>query len=152
MSIEGNISAHPAIRMRHRLLGRRTAIIAWIILLVAVLHPPHETGISLCWMNATTGVPCPGCGMTRSVSAIARGDFMKSVEYHAFGPLLLAISTLAAAATLFPRLKRRTIDRCAERYSHSLNVLFWVGIAAFVSYGVIRAVPHFLRLIAPTVP
>jgi hypothetical protein len=31
-----------------------------------------------CLFKAATGVPCPGCGITRSVVAILRGDFARA--------------------------------------------------------------------------
>lgn len=36
-----------------------------------------------------TGIPCPTCGMTRSLMAAMRGDWIASFDYHVFGPFLL---------------------------------------------------------------
>lgn len=36
-----------------------------------------------------TGIPCPTCGMTRSLMAAMRGDWITSFNYHVFGPFLL---------------------------------------------------------------
>jgi Na+-translocating ferredoxin:NAD+ oxidoreductase RnfA subunit len=45
------------------------------MLLLALLRPfvPIETGV-LCPLRAVTGVPCPFCGMTTSVTAAAHLD------------------------------------------------------------------------------
>jgi hypothetical protein len=47
-----------------------------LMLLLAFLRPliPFETGI-LCPLRAVTGVPCPLCGMTTSVTATTQLDF-----------------------------------------------------------------------------
>lgn len=41
-----------------------------------------------CLFLAFTGIPCPGCGMTRSFSAIAQNQFPEALHHHLFGPLL----------------------------------------------------------------
>ncbi|WP_338429997.1 DUF2752 domain-containing protein [Synechococcus elongatus] len=48
-----------------------------------------------CPLLALTGLPCPTCGMTRSLAATGRGDWATAVQFHAFGPPLL-IASLAA--------------------------------------------------------
>jgi hypothetical protein len=51
---------------------------------------------SLCtWRNAT-GLPCPGCGLSRSWVEAARGDLAASFEQHRLG-LALMLYVLAQA-------------------------------------------------------
>lgn len=57
---------------------------------------------SLCPVHALTGHDCPGCGMTRALMALARGDVAASVRQHPFGaPVLL----WAVAAALLPPMR-----------------------------------------------
>ncbi|MBE9223477.1 DUF2752 domain-containing protein [Cyanobacterium stanieri LEGE 03274] len=44
-----------------------------------------------CIILAFTGIPCPGCGLTRSFLAMAGGNIWESFYYHLFGPLLFII-------------------------------------------------------------
>lgn len=39
---------------------------------------------SLCPSVIVTGFPCPGCGMTRAMFSILRGDFMNAWNFHPF--------------------------------------------------------------------
>ncbi len=41
-----------------------------------------------CPFRTLTGIPCPGCGMTRSFLALAQGDLSGSLSYHILGPSL----------------------------------------------------------------
>jgi hypothetical protein len=53
-------------------------------------------GPSLCPFKVITGLPCPGCGLTRSVVALLHGELMTSVYFHPLGtPLVLFLVVLA---------------------------------------------------------
>ena len=43
----------------------------------------------VCHFKAVTGIPCPGCGLTRSWVAAVRGDVADSVLHHPLGWLVL---------------------------------------------------------------
>jgi len=42
---------------------------------------------TLCVFNYFTGLPCPGCGLTRAHLAFLRGDILKAFAYHPLFPL-----------------------------------------------------------------
>lgn len=44
----------------------------------------------VCPLRTLTGIPCPGCGLTRSFLAIAQGNFGEAVSYNILGPILFA--------------------------------------------------------------
>ncbi|NJL01839.1 MAG: DUF2752 domain-containing protein [Spirulinaceae cyanobacterium SM2_1_0] len=54
-----------------------------------------------CPFRALTGIPCPGCGMTRSFLAMSHGDFVGAASYHALGPVLfVGLAGFAVHASL----------------------------------------------------
>jgi len=42
---------------------------------------------TLCIFNNFTGLPCPGCGLTRAYLSFLRGDILKAFAYHPLFPL-----------------------------------------------------------------
>jgi hypothetical protein len=67
------------------------------MVLAALLLVPSGDAVSLgrftvpnvCTLRQLTGVPCPGCGLTRSVVSAAHGDWRASYGYHRLGPFIL---------------------------------------------------------------
>jgi hypothetical protein len=51
-----------------------------------------EAGHGLCLVKYLFGVECPGCGMTRALSALAHGDIVSAIHFNSMvvliGPLL----------------------------------------------------------------
>ena len=43
-----------------------------------------------CLVLLLTGVPCPGCGMTRATACLVNGDFESMLRFHPLAPLLMA--------------------------------------------------------------
>ena len=61
----------------------------WYLWMTAYVIPEEIKG---CMMLRVTGIYCPGCGGTRAVMALLRGDIWGSVTYHPavlYGVLLL---------------------------------------------------------------
>jgi hypothetical protein len=125
---------------RRRFFGRRNAILAALILCVAFAHPPHGLGMTVCLSAASTGIACPGCGPTRSLSCAARGMLAESWRYHPFGAPVLAMLALIAAQGAMPeRVRRRWTARVLRRHRLA-GALYAAFVAAFVAHGIARAV------------
>jgi hypothetical protein len=117
-------------------------LVAWIVLTIALIHPPHGLGIPICWMHSTLGVPCPGCGLTRSVSCAVRGMFETSWAYHPFGiPVLLLFASLGIVG-LLPENARARIARGVDRRPRLALTVYVIFVIAFVTYGAVRALLH----------
>jgi len=78
--------------------GLRPATVVPVLLLIGACIPLTwlTAGPSLCPFKLLTGLPCPGCGMTRSAVALLHGDVMTSAYFHPLGvPMVLALVALA---------------------------------------------------------
>lgn len=61
----------------------------------------------VCPLRHFTGIPCPGCGMTRSFMAIADGDLGHAIAEHLFGPLLFFGFAIAVTHSAWELLQNR---------------------------------------------
>lgn len=69
---------------------RSLYIVGWVFLIIAVAayllirfaHIPLGSLLLPCLVHELTGFYCPGCGGSRAVSLLLKGDFLKSLYYH----------------------------------------------------------------------
>lgn len=55
-----------------------------------------------CAFFRLTGVPCPGCGLTRACMLLAKGDVQASLKFHAFAPIFIVLITILIIGTSLP--------------------------------------------------
>mgnify|MGYP002778380261 CR=1 FL=1 len=84
---------------------------AGAVLLLSLLLPSPQNGQilgvgSICTFKNVFGIPCPGCGLTRSFVAIARGQWAESFAWHPLGPLLWLGVAIYFVASLYFALFR----------------------------------------------
>lgn len=65
---------------------RRTRIL--MVLLLWLIAASLMTD-SICVYKATSGLPCPGCGMTRALTALIHGDYGLAFYMHPLWPLVI---------------------------------------------------------------
>jgi hypothetical protein len=56
-----------------------------------------------CPFFAVTGIPCPGCGLTRACMLLLRGQVQESFRFHAFAPVFIIFISILVVSTLLPR-------------------------------------------------
>ena len=75
------------------------AVAAWLEPDPAGYGTHRQLGFRGCGMMATTGVPCPTCGMTTAFSLAIRGRWIEAVKAQAAGTLLVAAVGLTCAVS-----------------------------------------------------
>ena len=85
------------------------------ILAVAFLVPPPSPdnksllGLpDLCPIRALTHIPCPGCGISRSLVCTAHGELTRAFILHPLGPVFFVILAGFVALRFFPKLQLST--------------------------------------------
>ena len=120
-------------------LGVPSVVTAWLGLALALISPVHGIGaIQLCWIGST-GIPCLGCGLTRSLSCALRGRLVESWNYHPFGPLILVLFGVIALQSLLPDNHRHRIGEYVQARAVMFNSIHLAFVAVFIGYGIVRA-------------
>ncbi len=124
--------------MDHYLIPRRPALGFAAFLLI--LTGAHATGLLpiarlagalpvFCPFELLTGIPCPGCGMTRAILSLISGNPSCALLYNPFSFFLLALVT---ASSLPHRWMQRVPTRVRAVLPHvyavilGLVVIFWI--------------------------
>jgi hypothetical protein len=88
--------AEPATPWIYRLTA--LALLRWmaaLALLMSFLLPAKGLfGLDICLFHHVTGLPCPGCGMTRAFCAIAHGHFSQAWAIHPFSIPFYGVAVL----------------------------------------------------------
>ena len=101
---------------------------------LAVLDP-SDRGPVICPFRALTGLDCPGCGMTRAVSHVVRGQVGTAVDYNALMVLAVPVALYLYLTWLASLWGRRLPPlRLGPRATA-------VVIAAGVGFAVVRNLP-----------
>lgn len=97
----------------------------------ALLIGLFALGISAwpCPVLHATGIPCPGCGLTRATLFLLRGDFRASLTYHAFAPFFLLGGVVVMVAGLLPDRWRAPFLAQLENFERRTGVLYVLSIA-----------------------
>ncbi|MBN2433056.1 MAG: DUF2752 domain-containing protein [Acidobacteria bacterium] len=116
-----------------------TTAVALVLLLSYFLQPYTDNGPTLCLFRQWTGLPCPGCGLTRSFCAISHGHFADAWSFNPFGYLFYALAVLFLILTplayFFAGLEEAILAR-----SHLITRALLGLLAAMYIYGFARLV------------
>lgn len=109
-----------------------------------IFVPVSGIGVDLCPLHAATGLPCPGCGMTRALASVWHGAFGDALGLH---PFVAVLWPLAAAVTLLAPLSRAQWERATAkltRWSRPISWLQRVVLFAFFGFGALRLLAFVL--------
>ncbi|UEA58283.1 DUF2752 domain-containing protein [Gordonia otitidis] len=68
----------------------------------AVLSPAAvDHGPDVCPFRIMTGLPCPGCGLTRSWTHLMHGDVAGAIALNVFGPITMAVTAIAVVLAVW---------------------------------------------------
>ncbi len=83
-----------SVRRGHRAAAALTSAAA--LAAARILPPGRPIPLDLCPLHHFTGLPCPTCGLTRSVCLVVRGEWLSSVGMHPAGGLVAGGLVVAA--------------------------------------------------------
>ena len=104
---------------------------ALCIVIGAVLIPAPSHNAStvlglpkLCIFRNITGIPCPGCGMTRSMIAAGHLHFKDAISFHPLGPVvLILLAVYCITGSNLGRKKVQLVYGDALRFMRPLSLV-----------------------------
>lgn len=116
---------------RERLLIGAPFIAAAVLMAVV----PSDDGPTFCPFALCTGTACPGCGMTRAIAHLIRGDIGTAYAYH---PLVFLVSIQALGGWVWFLLRRTGM--VAPMRQTTLNIILFGSAVALVAVWALRLV------------
>ncbi len=104
--------------------------------LVGFFNPSTAGFFPACPLLETTGMACPGCGLTRGFHAFFHGDIWTAISYNALVPIYFLIFLYFVVYALSVIIRGRGIR---------LNILSPIPLFAFlalsIAFGILRNIP-----------
>ncbi len=108
------------------------ALLLWAVMKYTPLRPLRLFGP--CIMHLVTGYYCPGCGGTRAVWALLRGDLLRSFILHPLVPYTAVIGGWFMVSQTIERLFRGRI-RIAL---HFREIYIWIALGLIVASFIVK--------------
>jgi hypothetical protein len=121
------------------LIRSRWAPVACLVgLTTLALLPLDGFGVPLCAFKFMTGLPCPGCGLTRSLIHLAHGDVGGAAVMNPVGLVLFPVLAALALLVFIPRARREPLAAWFERRPSAANATTTAVGVMLVVNGVAR--------------
>lgn len=125
---------------------RRKKVILFILilLLLGFLYYlwGNITGLYLpCIIFKTTGLYCPGCGVTRMILALLQGNIKEAFQYNT---ALFIIFPILAPILIYQSVQY--IRSGQIKFSNKLNVFLVIIVIILILFGILRNIPRFYFL------
>ena len=90
-----------------------------------------------CAFFRVTGLPCPGCGLTRACLLLLRGEVQTSIRFHAFAPIFVLFISILGICTLLPRTVTEPFIEKAERLERQTGITIII-LGGLILYWLVR--------------
>lgn len=139
-----NMPEEPVKRLKRRknvhdiLFGRYTGRFAIVAIIASFLLPTEGAGIKLCMMKNLFELPCPGCGLTRSVTSVSHLELTKAWNYHPFGLITHPFLCFAALSIFLTIDARRRMRVWFWKHNRMAYAVYLALIFGFLVFGFVR--------------
>ncbi|MEQ8790919.1 MAG: DUF2752 domain-containing protein [Pirellulaceae bacterium] len=111
---------------------------AVVALVLSMFLPSDGLGITVCLFKSLYGLPCPGCGLTRSVTCISHLQFAKAWDYHPFGMLVYALFVANVVLIVVPKAGRESLKGWMAVNEPWLKPVYLAMVLSFLTFGCFR--------------
>lgn len=111
---------------------------AFFAVAASLVLPFEGFGVDICAVHRTTGLPCPGCGLTRAFVLVSHGDLATAVASNPFVLVLYPLFVALAALLVMPAGIRDRAEGWLKVHSAFVGRLYRMGVVAFIGFGGLR--------------
>lgn len=132
-------SANCSFWLTDLLASRSLSILCLGLLVLFSFLPFDRIPVRFCVFHLLSGIDCPGCGMTRALSAMCQGDLAISFSYHPFALFVLIFLLLQSSMLLVPDGIKESMLRKVEENRFRVSGVIWTIVILFFLFGAVRA-------------
>ncbi len=119
--------------LRNRRFGLILAGALSLHIIFVLLHLP----LWECPFFRVTGLPCPGCGLTRACLLLLQGDVLAAVKFHAFAPIFIILISMMMLATVLPKTVAEPFIQKAEALERKTGITLII-LSGLILYWLVR--------------
>ena len=109
-----------------------------IVIVASFLLPVEGVKGTECISKTLTDHPCPGCGVTRSITAISHGDVRKAWGFNPLGFVIYA-ALMILTLSLVPSVRRRVLSPLLMAYQAPRKWVWLTVVTIIILFGISRA-------------
>lgn len=120
---------------------RAAAPVAVVLLVAGILlrFPPAQYSFyPVCPVHEFLHLQCPGCGATRAVAALLRGNITEAMRFNALVTLVLPIAAVYGLSNYGRFVQRETIH-----WPQPPRAVVYAGFGVAAIFTAIRNLPHW---------
>ncbi len=106
------------------------------VFVVSYFNPTTAGFFPVCPLHATTGLNCPGCGLTRGFHALFHGDVFGALHFNALLPVYLLVGIY-----LFVSLGLIVVRGRGLSFNVFKPQLLWGFLIVLIVFGIVRNLP-----------
>lgn len=106
----------------------------------SLVLPLGRFGVDICALHFVTGLPCPGCGLTRAFVALSHGQLSDAVAMNPFVLVLFPFFVALALLVFLPDRAERRVEAFLVRHGAGIGAGYRVFLTAFLTFGLLRLI------------
>lgn len=111
-------------------------VLAVAVVALAFVFPVNGLGFDLCMLHSATGLPCPGCGLSRGIASIAHGSSAHAFEMNPFAFIAAPLFVGLVVFGVLPARVKASIEAVAAR--PRAGIIYRGLVYSFAAFGVVR--------------
>lgn len=99
-------------------------------------NPADHALYPACWLYATTGLKCPGCGGLRATHELLHGHLAAAWVLNPLAVLLVPLGAWIGVNAGLTLVRGRGLPKSTSR-----PAMLWIGAAAIFAFAIVRNLP-----------